>query len=180
MTLITGPLEKKLAGCQDKQQERELRMILRNSSRLLDLVNQLLDLEKFDSGKMKWHAVRQPGEISVSSLDKEFLKEIQSLIEKNLSNPEFRVEQMAKKLYMSQSSLYRKVEALTGQTPKLFIRSYRLKRAAQLLRDNFGNVTEVAFEVGFASTPYFTKCFKETFHRLPSDFQASEAGRMEF
>jgi AraC-like DNA-binding protein len=86
------------------------------------------------------------------------------------------VAQLAKKLYMSQSSLYRKVQALSGQTPTLFIRSYRLKRAAQLLNANFGNVTEVAFEVGFSNTSYFTKCFKEMFHHLPSQSQESKPG----
>lgn len=114
----------------------------------------------------------QPGEISVSSMDEAFLKEMQTVIEGNLGDPEFTVEQMAKKLYMSQSSLYRKVEALTGLSPRLLIRSYRLKRAAQLLKARFGNVTEVAFEVGFSSTSYFTRCFKDKFHCLPSNYQA--------
>jgi AraC-like DNA-binding protein len=84
------------------------------------------------------------------------------------------VDQMCGKLYMGRTSLYRKILALTGESPVQFIRSYRLKRALQLLKANYGNVTEVAFTVGFSSTPYFTKCFKEKFHQLPSVFQASE------
>ena len=119
--------------------------------------------------------VLQPVEISVSSIDQEFIKELQEIIEKNLSDPEFNVEELCNKLYMSRATLYRKVMALTGESPIEFIRSYRLKRAAQLFKANFGNVTEVAFEVGFSSTPYFTKCFKQKFHRLPSSYQASEA-----
>jgi len=71
---------------------------------------------------------------------------------------------------MSRTTLYRKILALTGEPPREFIRSYRLKRGAQLLKANFGNVTEVAFEVGFSSTTYFSKCFKEKFHLLPSAF----------
>ena len=116
----------------------------------------------------------QPAEISVSSIDEEFIKELQGAIEKNLSDPEFTVEELGKKLYMSRASLYRKIQALTGESPNHFIRNYRLKRAAQLLKENFGNVTEVAFEVGFSSSAYFTKCFKEQFQQLPSSFQASE------
>jgi AraC-like DNA-binding protein len=82
---------------------------------------------------------------------------------------------MCKKLYMSGATLYRKIQALSGETPTEYIRSYRLKQAAQLLKSGFGSVTEVAFEVGFTSRAYFTKCFKERFHQLPSTFQAAES-----
>ncbi len=116
----------------------------------------------------------QPTEISVSSMDETFYKELQNILEKNLTNPEFNVEQLCKKLYMGRTSLYRKILALTGESPTQFIRSYRLQRAAQLLKTHFGNVTEVAFAVGFSNTAYFTKCFKEKFHQLPSTLHASE------
>lgn len=133
-------------------------------------IKNLIELRRQLQQKIQGDMMIEPGKISVSSLDREFIKDIKAIIEENLSDPEFGVRQLAKKLYMSQSSLYRKVEALTGQTPKLYIRSYRLKRAAQLLEAKFGNVTDVAFEVGFSSTPYFTRCFKQTFHCLPSDY----------
>jgi transcriptional regulator GlxA family with amidase domain len=58
--------------------------------------------------------------------------------------------------------------ALTGESPQQFIRSYRLKRGAELLKQNYGTVLEVALEVGFANSFYFAKCFKEKFHQLPS------------
>jgi AraC-like DNA-binding protein len=83
------------------------------------------------------------------------------------------VDQLAGKLYMSSATLYRKVRALTGEVPSEYIRSFRLRRAAQLLKDNFGSVTEVAFEVGFTSRAYFTRCFKKKFHQLPSVYMAS-------
>ncbi len=63
--------------------------------------------------------------------------------------------------------MYRKIHFLTGESPQLFIPSYRLKRAAQLLENNCGNVTEVCFRVGFTSTAYFAKCFKEKFQLSP-------------
>jgi transcriptional regulator GlxA family with amidase domain len=91
-----------------------------------------------------------------------------------MENPEFNVEQMGKKLYMSRATLYRKIMALTGESPQLFIRSYRLKRAAQLLKASYGNVNEVALKVGFSNTAYFSQCFKEKFHQLPSTYQTSE------
>jgi len=97
------------------------------------------------------------------------------VISKNLSDPEFNVEQLAKKLYMDRSTVFRKIHALTGETPTDFIRSCRLKRGAELLKNNFGSVLEVALEVGFSSANYFTKCFKKKYHQLPSSFQASES-----
>jgi ligand-binding sensor domain-containing protein/signal transduction histidine kinase/DNA-binding response OmpR family regulator len=141
-----------------------------NAHILVSRVTNLIRLRRQLQEKIQAEMVLQPGEISVSSLDEKFIKEMQAKIEENLSDPEFSVEQLANGLYMSKSSLYRKVEALTGESPQFFIRSYRLKRAAQLLRAKAGNVTEVAFNVGFSNTSYFSKCFKEKFHRLPSDY----------
>jgi AraC-like DNA-binding protein len=116
-----------------------------------------------------------PAKAYISKIDREFLRDLHEVISKNISNEEFNVDQLCKKLYMSRTTLYRKVLALTGETPTDFIRSYRLKRGAELLRQNFGTVLEVAFEVGFSNSSYFAKCFKEKFHRLPSTYQASEA-----
>ncbi len=146
-----------------------------NTRILLARIKNLIDLRRQLQLKIKREMVLQPAEISVSSMDQEFMKELQELIEKNLSDAEFNVDQLGKKLYMSRASLYRKIQALTGQPPNQFIKSYRLKRAAQLLKARSGNVTEVAFAVGFSSSAYFTRCFREEFHQLPSDFQAAEA-----
>jgi signal transduction histidine kinase/AraC-like DNA-binding protein len=147
-----------------------------NTKILMVRIKNLIDLRQQLQHKMKRQMMLQPAEISVSSIDEEFIKELQGTIEKNLADPDFSVEELGKKLYMSRASLYRKLQALTGESPNHFIRNYRLKRAAQLLKENFGNVTEVAFEVGFSSSAYFTKCFKEQFQQLPSSYQASEAG----
>jgi len=147
-----------------------------NTKILVARIKNLIDLRQQLQQKIQRQLMLQPAEISVSSMDKTFIKELQDTIEKNLSEPEFNVDQLGKKLYMSRASLYRKIQALTGEAPRDFIRSYRLKRGAQLLKANFGNVTEVAFEVGFSSTAYFTKCFKEKFHQLPHAFQVSESG----
>jgi DNA-binding response OmpR family regulator len=138
-------------------------------------IKNLVDLRRQLQLKRKRQMTLQPVEISVSSVDEQFYKELQDVIEKNLSDSEFNVEQLGKKLYMSRATLYRKIMALTDESPLQFIRSYRLKRAAQLLKANFGNVTEVAIEVGFSNIAHFSHCFKEEFHQLPSTFQASEA-----
>ena len=109
-----------------------------------------------------------------TSLDDQFLKQLQELIEENISNPDFNIESLCEKFYMSRTSLFRKIKALTGESPNQFLRSYRLKRAAQLLRNKSGNITQIAFEVGFNNSAYFTKCFKEQFNQLPSEYQAVE------
>ena len=135
----------------------------------------MIDLRQQLQLKRKRQMTLQPVEIPVSSVEEKFYTELQDTIEKNLSDPEFNVDQLHKKLYMGRTSLYRKILALTGETPTQFIRSYRLQRAAQLFKANFGNVTEVAFAVGFSNSAYFAKCFKEEFHQSPSYYHASEA-----
>ncbi|MCU0286586.1 MAG: response regulator, partial [Acidobacteria bacterium] len=137
-------------------------------------IKNLVELRRQLQQKIQKQMLLQPVEIAVSSMDRQFIEEIQAAIEKNLSNPKFNVEDLSKKLYMNRATLYRKMMALTGEAPVEFIRSYRLKRAAQLLRDKFGTVSQVALEVGFDNPAYFAKCFKEKFQQLPSSYQAAE------
>lgn len=91
-----------------------------------------------------------------------------------MDNSEYNVEQLSLDMGMSRMNLYRKLQAITGQTPTDFIRTIRLKRAAQLLRDGKLNVSEVADRVGFSSSSYFTKCFKELFGVLPTQYHGDE------
>jgi signal transduction histidine kinase/ligand-binding sensor domain-containing protein/DNA-binding response OmpR family regulator len=115
----------------------------------------------------------QPVKTSVSKIDQEFLHDLHKVINENLADEEFNVEQLCKKLYMSRTTLYRKVLAISGLTPTEYIRSYRLKRGAELLKQNYGTVLEVSVEVGFSNSSYFAKCFKEKFHQLPSEYQTA-------
>ncbi len=101
----------------------------------------------------------------------DFMTEIEQVLEKKISNPEFNVEELSQKLCMDRTTIYRKLRALTGQSPTDFIRSYRLMRAAELLKNNSAAVVDIALEVGFSSASYFTKCFKKEFKVLPSDFR---------
>ena len=86
------------------------------------------------------------------------------------ADPDFGHGELANSINMSQASLYRKVTALAGHSPGKFIQSFRLKRALDLLKSKASSVTDVAYAVGFSSSAYFTKCFKEKFKRLPSEF----------
>jgi signal transduction histidine kinase/DNA-binding response OmpR family regulator len=146
-----------------------------NTRLLCARIKNLIDLRRQLQLNLNREMVLQPSYISVSKIDREFLGDLQKVLRKNVSDPEFNVEDLSKRLFMSRTTLYRKVMALSGETPTDFIRSYRLKWAAQLLKRNPGSVTEVAFEVGFSSRAYFTKCFKEKFHRLPSEYISSES-----
>jgi CheY-like chemotaxis protein len=145
-----------------------------NAKMLLSRIKNLVELRRQMQLKIQRQRMLLPHEIPVSSVDEEFMKELQAMIEKNMSDPEFKIEQLTKKLLMGRSTLYRKIQALTGEPAKQFLQSYRLERGAQLLKKDFGNVSQVAMEVGFSSPAYFAKCFKERFHQSPSDFVASE------
>jgi signal transduction histidine kinase/DNA-binding response OmpR family regulator len=144
-----------------------------NTRMLSARIKNLIELRSQLHMNMDREMTLKPAEISVSNIDKEFINELKEVINANLSDPEFNVEDMAKKLFLSHTTLYRKINALSGKSPTEFIRAYRLKRGARLLKENFGSVIEVALEVGFSSASYFTKCFKEKFHQLPSEYQAS-------
>jgi len=144
-----------------------------NTRILLARIKNLIDLRRQLQQDFHREMTCLPTRITLSPIDKDFVKELKQVIEKNLSDPEFNVEQLGKKLYISGATLYRKIQALCGESPTDFIRSYRLMRAAELLKQNAGSITEVAFGVGFSSRAYFTRCFKDKFHQLPSAFQDS-------
>ena len=107
------------------------------------------------------------------SADEKFMQKALEIVEKNLSNPGFSVEELSRELFMNRVSVYRRIYAITGQPPIEFIRGVRLQRAAHLLTQTEMNVTEVAYEVGFNNPKYFTKYFKMTYNMLPSAYAAA-------
>ena len=107
----------------------------------------------------------------VESLDEKFLEQAIKAVEDQLDNHEFTVQEFSRKLGLSHTQLYRKLLALSGLSPNAFIRSIRLKRAAQLIVQDFGNTSEVAYAVGFNNLSYFTKCFKQQFGVVPSAYR---------
>ncbi|UCD38650.1 MAG: response regulator, partial [Fidelibacterota bacterium] len=115
----------------------------------------------------------RPKDITVTSLDERFLQRALDAVEMHISDAKFDVKEFSKAVGMSRTNLHYKLRALTGQSTSEFIRTQRMIRAAQLLRQNFGNVTEVAFEVGFSNPSYFTECFKKHFGQPPSRYDAA-------
>ncbi len=144
-----------------------------NTKILIARIKNLIDLRSQLQRNINREMTLQPVKTLVSTIDREFLHDLHEAIRKNLADEEFNVEHLCKKLYMGRTTLYRKVLALTGETPTDFIRSYRLKQGAELLKKNVGTVLEVALAVGFSNSSYFAKCFKEKFHQLPSEYQAA-------
>ena len=114
----------------------------------------------------------QPKEIALTSYDEKFLERTMEIIEQYLSDGDFTVENLCREVGLSRMQLHRKLRALTNHSTSEFIRMLRLKRAVQLLQQHTGNVTEIAFDVGFNSLSYFTKCFRKQFGKSPSAFIA--------
>ncbi len=112
----------------------------------------------------------KPAEIKVNSRDEVFLQKAKAVVEKHIAESQFDITQFAMEMSMTPLQLRRKLKALTNQTAIEFVRHFRLQRAAELLRQKAGTVSEVAFQVGFESLSYFTKVFQETFGQLPSEF----------
>lgn len=107
--------------------------------------------------------------IAGNKADEEFLSKVNELIEKNISNINFSVEDMAKELGISSSGLFAKIKNLSGITPNKLLLLIRLKKAAELLNENKYRVNEVCYMVGFNNPSYFAKCFYKQFNIHPKE-----------
>lgn len=110
-------------------------------------------------------------EKKLSSIDEEFMKRVIAVIENHLSDEKFSIEEFSSELNMSRVQLHRKLKALVGKSAGHFLRSVRLTKAKDFIEEQKGNISEIAYSVGFSSPAYFTKCFKEEFGYLPKDLQ---------
>ena len=140
-------------------------------SRIRNLIAQQATLKKSFREKIE----ANPSTIAISSADEQFIQQALQVVEKHLSDPDFSVEDLSRALYMSRVSVYKKILSLTGKTPIEFIRSIRLKRAAQLLEKSQLTVAEVAYEVGFNNPKYFSRYFKTEYNVLPSAYGRQRA-----
>jgi AraC-like DNA-binding protein len=139
---------------------------------LASRIRNLLSQQKLLQKKFQKQIEVNPGEITITPLDEQFIRQALDVVEKNIGNPDFSVEEFSRDMCMSRVALYKKILALTGKAPLEFIRTLRLKRAAQLLEKSGMTIAEIAYEVGFNNPKNFSKYFKEEFNVLPSQYQA--------
>ena len=141
-----------------------------NLSALSARVENLLESRRqlcasFDPG-----ATLRPRELAVSQTDAIFLQHVITVVDRYLSDFEFDVDALAQSVAVSRRQLFRELKGVINMTPKAFIRSVRLKRAAQLLLQSEMTVTEITFAVGFQDVKHFRALFKEEYGVLPSDY----------
>jgi signal transduction histidine kinase/FixJ family two-component response regulator len=147
-----------------------------NKKELIVRARNLIDQRNKLREKYTNQVIMESGENEIKSVDERFLEHARKVIEKNISDCNFDVNSFYPEMGMSRMQLFRKLKALVNQTPSELIRNLRLQRAVQLMRQNFGNVAEITFEVGFNNLSYFSKCFREKYGFLPSEYQKQIAG----
>lgn len=141
-----------------------------NNAELLLRIKNLIDQRNRLREKFSKEITLVPKDITINSTDEKFLTRVLEIVEKNVSNENFSAEDFAKSVGMSKTHLNRKLNALTETSANEFIRTYRLKKAARLLSGKSGNISEIAYEVGFSNPSYFAESFKKYFGCSPSEY----------
>jgi CheY-like chemotaxis protein len=142
-----------------------------SSKELLMRVANLIRMRQQLRERFTTATIIRPSEVSAISLDRVFLEKAIQGIEENIGDDQFGVESLSDAVNMSVTHLNRKLNALIGQTAGNLIRSMRLQRAADLLAQNAGNVTEIAYQVGFTVPENFSRSFKKQFGCSPLEYQ---------
>lgn len=117
--------------------------------------------------------------VNFESDDEQLMKQIHDIVNKNISNSEFSVEQLMKELSISKSKLNRKIKDLTGFSPARFILNIRMQHSKVLLKDKKANISQIAYEVGFSSQTHFSTTFKSFYGITPSDYMKQNAKQDE-
>lgn len=136
---------------------------------LLRIRNTIANRQKLREKYQKSITVN-PSEVTATSLDEQFLTKALDIIENHLSESDYNVDDFCIEIGISKTHLYRKLKALTNQSYTEFVRTIRLKRAASLLKQKAGNLTEIAYQTGFTNLSYFSRSFKDEFGVSPSEY----------
>lgn len=146
---------------------------------LLARIENILSNRKQQQNEVSFDLRNAYANVNIERSDKVFMENLLNILKDNYTNPEFNVPQLQSLMCMSMTPFYKKISALTGLTPALFIRLYRLQTAKKMLEDHAGDkgisVSEIAYMVGFNDPKYFSKCFQNQYHVLPSAILQGEA-----
>jgi signal transduction histidine kinase/ligand-binding sensor domain-containing protein/DNA-binding response OmpR family regulator len=135
-------------------------------ARIKNLIEtRILLQQKFSGGSFVQKIKDKPG---LHPLDEKFMNKILNVIEIHLSEEEFSIEEISGEVGMSRAQIYRKLKALTGKSPSLFLRTIRLNKAKEMIQSKELSISEISYKVGFASPAYFSRCFKDEFGYPPS------------
>jgi DNA-binding response OmpR family regulator len=140
-----------------------------SSAELCARVRNLIETRRRLRERFRQTTLIKPAEVTVASVDQKFLERLKEIVEANMAEEDFDVKRLSAKAGLSDRQLERKLKALIDQTPNQFIRSMRLQRAKQLLEQNAGTVSEIAYRLGFNNLSHFSKNFREAFGVLPSE-----------
>ena len=141
-----------------------------NSRHLQIRVKKLLELRKKMQERYKGQLLVAEDDKDLSRLDRRFLNKISQIVEEHRDKEEFSVEELSQLLGLSRVHVYRKIKKLTGMSVSEFVRSVKLKLSLNLIKNSGKTMAEIAYEVGFSSPSYFTKCFKDQFGMSPSEY----------
>jgi signal transduction histidine kinase/AraC-like DNA-binding protein len=139
-----------------------------NARELKARVDNLINTRRILREKFSNNSIIKPGEIQVNSRDTYYINKLLEVVEKNIGNHDFSVEDLGKEVGMSKSQIHRKLKALINMPASHFIRSVRMHKAMEMLRNDAGTVAEIAYMVGYDDPGYFTKSFHNFFGKVPS------------
>ncbi|MDP2042795.1 response regulator, partial [Algoriphagus sp.] len=145
------------------------------TNQLLSRIKKLIELRAQLRIRYSGRSTVSPKDIAITSTDERFLEKIQEIVDRDLSDSNFTVDEFSKKLGMSRMQLHRKLTALTGLSTTAYMRDQRLRLALPRLEKSGDSISEIAYSVGFSSPSYFIKTFKETYGKTPSEYQERRA-----
>jgi signal transduction histidine kinase/ligand-binding sensor domain-containing protein/DNA-binding NarL/FixJ family response regulator len=134
--------------------------------RITNLINSRKNLQL----RYTQHSNLKAKDLAITSMDEDFLNQVEVILNKHLSEPDFNAVKFSKLMLVSRMQLHRKIIALTGLSTTSFIRSQRLKKAMSLLINSDFTISEIAYQVGFNTPSYFIKCFKKSYGYTPNDY----------
>lgn len=142
------------------------------SSKILTTkISKLIESRRQLQKRYSQEVILKPKDITLNNIDEQFLERVQTVLDEKLVESSFSIEDFSKAVGMSRMQLHRKLKALTGLSASEFVRSQRLKLAAQLLKKSDINISQVGYSVGFNDHAYFSKCFKDMYHCTPTEYQ---------